>query len=293
MLKLKLEALILTIEQIPTLPDASVEIMALIDDDNTSIDTISQFVERDQSLALQLLKYANSPFFGTIRTVSSIKHAIVVVGLNEVKSLLLAFTVQQFFATSDKDEENRKKFWKHSLVCSHIANYLARAFQYKSDNTIFISALIHDIGKIVVDQYLHDEFIAIVDHVETNNTTFNEAEKDILGLTHYQLGAKLLEQWNFPQQVISQVYHHHAPWLDKNYRQGSTIIYLANILTKMAGSSCLAGEKQLTIEQFTKSKAMRLIKGNGFDLDANKMALFLKNIKGLLDNEEHAGALSV
>ncbi len=286
MLKLKLEALILTIEQIPTLPDTSAEILALIDDDNTSIETISQFVEQDQALALQILKYANSPFFGTIRKVSSVKHAIVVIGLGEVKSMLLAFTIQQFFATSSKDEKNRKKFWKHSLVCSHVANYLARSFQYKKDSTIFISALIHDLGKIIVDQYLHDDFIAVVDQIETNHTTFNEAEKAVLGLTHFQIGAKLLQQWNFPPQVISQVYHHHAPWLDKNYRQGSTIIYLANILTKMAGYPCLDTEKELSLEQFIKSKAMRLIRESGLQLNDETMKQFLKNIKELL-GENH------
>lgn len=282
MLQLKLEALILTIEQIPTLPDTSAEILAIIDDDNTRIDTITQFIERDQALALQILKYANSPFFGTISTVSSVKHAVVVIGLGEVKSLLLAFTIQNFFSTSGKDEKNRKKFWKHSLICSHIANYLARSFQYKSDSTIFISALIHDIGKIVVDQYLHDEFAVVVDHVESNHSTFIEAEKEILGLTHYQIGAKLLQQWNFPHQVISQVYHHHAPWLDKNYRQGSTIIYLADILTKMTGYSCLAAEKELAIDQFARSKAMRLIREGGIDLDAEKLGGFLNNITELL-----------
>jgi putative nucleotidyltransferase with HDIG domain len=282
MLELKLEALILTIEQIPTLPDISTEILALLDDDDTRIDTITQFVERDQALALQILKYANSPFFGTISAVSSVKHAIVVIGLGEVKSLLLAFTIQQFFSTSGKDAKNRKKFWKHSLICSHIANYLARFFQYKSDSTIFISALIHDIGKIVVDQYLHEEFSMVVDHVETNHTTFNEAEKKILGLTHFQIGAKLLRQWNFPPQVISQVYHHHAPWLDKNYSQGSTIIYLANILTKMVGYPCLQAEKELSLAQFTKSKAMRLIKESGFELDETKMEQLLKIMTELL-----------
>lgn len=285
MLELKLEALILTIEQIPTLPDTSTEIMALIDDETASIDTITQFIERDQALALQILKYANSPFYGAIRTVSSVKKAIVVIGLNEVKSLLLAFTIQKFFETSGKDQENRKKFWKHSLVCSHIANYLARSFQLSSDNTLFISALIHDIGKIVADQYLHAEFQAIVDHVEQNNSTFNDAEREILGLTHYQIGAKLLEQWSFPEQVIAQVYYHHAPWLDKIYLKGSTIIYLANILTKMSGFPCLDGEKKLDADQFIKSKAMKLINESGFSIDGDAIKQLLENIKDILADD--------
>ncbi|MEN8257290.1 MAG: HDOD domain-containing protein [Thermodesulfobacteriota bacterium] len=286
MLELKLEALILTIEQIPTLPDTSTEIMALIDDESTSIDTITQFVERDQALALQVLKYANSPFYGAIRTVGSIKNAIVVIGLGEVKSLLLAFTIQKFFATSGKDKENRKKFWKHSVISSHIANYLARSFQLKADSTIFISALIHDIGKIVVDQYLHDEFAAIVEYVEKNHSTFNDAEREILGLTHYQIGAKLLKQWSFPEQVIAQVYYHHAPWLDKNFHKGSTIIYLANILAKMAGFSCLGEEKKIEVDQFVKSKAMQLIMGSGLNIDGDTIKQLLESIKKLLAEDQ-------
>lgn len=283
MLQLKLEALILTIEQIPTLPDTAAEIMAIIDDEDASIDIITQFIERDQALALQILKYANSPFFGTVSRVSSVKHAIVIIGLGEVKSLLLALTIQQFFSTSGKDAENRRKFWKHSLICSHVANYLARYFQLRSDSTIFISALIHDIGKIVVDQYLHEEFTSVIDHIETNHTTFNEAEKAILGLTHYQIGAKILKQWSFPDQVISQVYHHHAPWLDTKHRQGATIVYLANILTKMAGFPCLPTEKNLGLDLFTNSKAMRLVREGGFDLDDKTLAHLLGHIVQLLD----------
>lgn len=286
MLKLKLEALILTIEQLPTLSDISTETMALIEADDTSFDEMSRFIERDQALALQVLKYANSPFAGTVSAVSSIKHAVVLMGLNEVKTLLLALTLQQFFASSSRDEENRRHFWKHSLICSHVANYLARSFQLRADSTVFISALIHDIGKIVVDQYLHEEFIHIVEHIEKNHTTFNEAEKAILGLTHYQIGAKLLRQWSFPEQIISQVYHHHAPWLDQRYRQGATILYLANILTKMAGFSCLAAEKKLELAQFSTSKAMRFIRESGFPLDKELLGRLLTDISHLLQEAD-------
>lgn len=286
MLTLKLEALILTIEQIPTLPETATEILALINDDHCSIDTVTKFVERDQALSSQILKYANSPFLGTIHTVSSVKHAIVIIGLDEVKSLLLAFAIHNFFTTTSKDEKNRKRFWKHSLICSHIANYLARYFQCKCDSAIFISALIHDLGKIIVDQYLHDDFISIVDHIETNTTTFNEAEKALLGLTHYQIGAKLLDQWNLPPQIISQVYYHHSPWLDDEYQQGSTIIYLANIFTKMAGFPCLDGEKKLEISQFVKSKGMGLVRESGFELDEETMVHLLSNIQELLNSNQ-------
>ncbi|PLX46828.1 MAG: hypothetical protein C0613_15555 [Desulfobulbaceae bacterium] len=286
MLKLKLEALILTIEQLPTLSDISTETLALIEADDTSIDEMSRFIERDQALALQVLKYANSPFAGTTSAVSSIKHAVVIMGLNEVKTLLLALTLQHFFASSGRDKENRRHFWKHSLICSHVANYLARSFQLRADSTVFISALIHDIGKIVVDQYLHDEFIKVVEYIEKNHTTFNEAEKAILGLTHYQIGAKLLRQWSFPEQIISQVYHHHAPWLDQRYRQGATILYLANILTKMAGFSCLAGEKKLELAQFSTSKAMRFIRESGFPLNKELLARLLTDISHLLQDAD-------
>ena len=282
----KIDSIIAAIEQIPTLPQASTDIMAAIDGEDVNIDRITELIEQDASLAVQVLKFANSPFCGTIHTVSSIKHAIVVMGLGEIKSLLMVFAVQKFFDSSAVDNENRQRFWTHSLVCSHVANYLARYFQRQADDTIFISALIHDLGKIVLDQYLHKEFLEIIDYITMEGVGFKESEKVVLGLTHCQIAAKLLKQWCFPQKVVMQVFYHHAPWHEPEFAENSALIYLANILTKMAGYPCLEEEEKLSVADFASSEGLARLNEMGFDLDGDTVQKLLDDVLALLEDDE-------
>ncbi len=289
--KCSIDEIVATIEKIPTLPEMSGEVLAAINEEDVRIEKVTRLVESGPALAAQILKVANSPFSGTISTVSSVSHAIVILGLGEVKSLLLVFAVQKFFSNSEGDQFYRKRLWKHSIISGHIARFLARHFQCDSDDTLFLSALIHDVGKIVVDQYFHDEFRRIIDYVETNHTTFNKAEKEILGATHYQISAKLLQQWSFPRQVIMQVFHHHAPWQEQNFLTGSMITYLANIFTKLVGYPCLPQEKIIDIDQFASSKAVHIINKNGFELDRDIIDKLLVQIQEILVLEGNSDSL--
>lgn len=280
-----LQKLIERIEQIPTLPIVSQKIFLLLSDENVSLSKVASLIERDQALAVKILKVANSAFYGTLSKVSNIDHALVILGLEEVKSILLAFSIYNFFSQSHDGFFDRTRFWKHSVVCSQIAKYLARHFNVVRDDTIFLAGLIHDMGKVVFDQYFHDDFLKIIDFVSTNNESFSKGEKQVLGITHYQVAAKLLQQWKFPEKVIMQVFYHHAPWHDKNYLTSSIVIYLANIFTKLAGYTCLEYEKIIQIDELASSKAMRFIVQSGFDLDGPIMEKLLQQIQEFLAEE--------
>lgn len=238
----RLERYVQKIEQIPTLPIVSKQIMALMSDEDVSIKKVAALIERDQAMAVKILKIANSSFYGTLTKVSTIDHALVVLGLAEVKAILLAFSIHNFFYSNDNGYE-RSRFWTHAIVCSQVARYLARHFRMGTDETLFLSGLIHDMGKVVFDHYFHEDFARVVEHVNQHNGTFSAAEKEIMGITHYQVAAKLLQQWRFPEKVVTQVFYHHAPWYDKNHAAGSIIVYLANLLTKLAGHPCLLTEQ--------------------------------------------------
>ncbi|MBW1730727.1 MAG: HDOD domain-containing protein [Deltaproteobacteria bacterium] len=280
-----LEKLVKRIEEIPTLPIVSEKVFLLSSDENVSLPKIASLIEKDQALAIKILKVANSAFYGTLSKVSTIDHALVILGIEEVKSILLAFSIHNFFAEHRDGHFDRTRFWKHSVVCSQIAKYLARYFNIMQDDTLFLSGLIHDMGKVVFDQYFHDDFLKVIDYISTKNGNFSRAEKDILGITHYQVAAKLLQQWNFPEKVTMEVFYHHAPWHDRNYLTGSIIIYLANIFTKLAGFPCLESEKKITIAEFAESKAMGFIVKSGFDLDKPTMEKLLHQIREFLAEE--------
>jgi HD-like signal output (HDOD) protein len=139
--------------------------------------------------------------------------------------------------------------------------------------------IIHDIGKVVLDQYFHEELLQIIEYLSLTHTTFSKAEKEILGTTHYQIAAKLLKQWRFPEQVIMQILYHHAPWHDKNYGTNTIIIYLANVLTKLAGHPCHPEEKQIDLHEFANSSEVDFIIKSGFDLDYETTKKLISDIQ--------------
>jgi HD-like signal output (HDOD) protein len=281
----KLEKIISKIEELPTLPIVSQKILALMADENASYRDIVKLVENDQSLALKIMKIANSAFFGSLTKISSLEHAMVKLGMNEVRSVVLAVSVYDFFSHPETGTFDRKRFWKHGIICSQAAKYLGTYFRIGNDDTMFISGLVHDMGKAVLDEYFHDEFLSILNYLELKKCTFSEAEKSVLGTTHYQIAAKLLTQWKFPKKIIMQVLYHHAPWADKNYETGSIMVYLANITTKLAGYSCHKDEGEINLEAFSKSPEVGYINKNGFELDYDTLEKFVNHIKEFVVEE--------
>ncbi len=282
----KVDRIVQTIEQIPTLPIISEHIQTLLKDDDVSVKQLEEIIEKDPPLAAKLLKLVNSSFYGLLNKISSIEHALVILGFKEVRNVVLGFSIQRHF-TPSTGAFDPKRFWKHSIICSQVAKYLGKHFNAMDDGTFFLSGLIHDIGKLVIEQYFQDEFGEIIDYIEKNNATFSQAEKEILGVTHYQIGAKLLQQWHFPKKVTMQIFYHHAPWHDKNYSTGSIIVYLSNILTKMTGYACLESEQKMGPEDILNTSVHDFIIKNGFELEKESFEALLTGIHEFIAAEQN------
>ena len=242
-------------------------------------------IEKDQALATKVLKIANSSFYGFLSRISSLEHALALLGDNEVKAIVLGASVYNFFSNGKESVIDRGRFWKHAIICSQVAKYLSTHFEVRNNDALFLSGLIHDMGKVVLDQYLHEEFVQIVDYITSEHTSFSKAEKKIIGTTHYQIGAKILKQWKFPNHVIMQVFYHHAPWYDKNDPVQSIIIYLANIFTKASGYTCHPEAQRLDLKKIAESPEMAFVVKSGFDLDYDSMKKLITNIQEYILNE--------
>ena len=244
----------------------STQILRLFRDENINLRQVEELVEKDPPLAAKILKIVNSSFYGLLNKISTIEHAIIILGLNEIRSVAIGFAIQSHFKSHSNSFEPAR-FWKHSIICSQIAKYLAKYFNVVDDGTYFLSGLIHDIGKLVIDQYFQEDFKTIIQYIAKNQCTFSKAEKEILGVTHYQIAAKLLRQWNFPEKVIMQVFYHHAPWHDKNFTTESAILYLSNILTKINGFTCSSEEKPISSTDVMKPSILEFLNKTGLDID--------------------------
>jgi len=280
-----LERVIRTIEQIPTLPIISQITMEIAEDESAPMEALAEVVENDQALASKILKIVNSASYGLVGKVSSIGPALVILGTKEVKSIVLGVSVYKFFSSHGTDVLDPKQFWRHSIICGQAAKLLGTRFDRSKDDTLFVAGLVHDIGKIVLEQYFHEEFIQIIDCVSSNNATFGKTEKNILGTTHYQIGAKLLQQWNFPKKIIMEVLYHHAPWSDQNYSTSSIMIYLANIFSKLAGYPFHSLEKKMEPHEFAKSPELEFAVKSGVDLDYESIVNLTSHIEEIACKE--------
>ena len=277
----KMDRLLQGIEKIPTIPVIGKKVMAVAGDEDAAFKDLVNIIEKDQALASTVLRIANSAFYGFLSKVTSLNHALVILGVDEVRSIALGFSVHNFFSGRNDNGFDRKQFWTHGVICSQVASLLGKRLHIENDGSFFLTGLIHDIGKMVLDQYFHEDFLKIIDHVSTGKTTFTKAEKEIIGTTHAAIAALLLKQWRFPDDIVCQIASHHRPWGEKSNGTGTSILFLADVLTKLAGYPSHPDEKEIDLAEFVNSSEFDFVKRKGFGLNYEKMRDLVTEIQEL------------
>jgi len=201
---------------LPTLPQVATKLMGMINNPLTSASDVAFVVGQDLSLSAKVLRLANSAFYGIPRSITSIHNAVVILGLKVINTMVLSLTVFDMFP-DERDNAplfNRKAFWLHSLGCGLIAKYLATKIKKVilfDPEEAFCAGLLHDIGKVVMEQYLHEDFHKALIYATNNNVSMYEAEKKKLGYTHTDIAEYLTETWNLPTEIRLSLIYHHTP----------------------------------------------------------------------------------
>lgn len=280
-----MDRLVQKIETIPTIPVVGRKVVELAGDEEAVFKDLVQIIEKDQALAAKVLRVANSAFYGFLSKVNSLEHALVILGVDEVRSIALGISVYNLFSQSENGAFDRTQFWTHAIICSQVARLLGERLNIRNHSSFFLTGLIHDIGKVVLDQYFHEEFLRIVEYVSLGKTSFSKAEREILGTTHCAIAGQLLRQWRFPDEVVTQILYHHRPWHDKDSGIGSSIIYLANVLTKLAGYPCHSEERQIDLHEFANSSEFDFVRRNGCGLHYEETKKLISVIQELVVTE--------
>ncbi|GAB4336388.1 MAG: HDOD domain-containing protein [Candidatus Abyssubacteria bacterium] len=201
------------IQNLPTIPKVGMKILELASDPEVSMSELSAAIHQDPSLAARVLKIANSPFYGMVRQVDSLQLALVVLGLNEVRTVALGISLFNILkGMTGHVTYDRKKFWYHSASCGIVARLLARKLEIRNEGTDFIAGLLHDMGKIIIDEYFGPEFVLIFNKATTHKTTMLQAEREFLGVSHQEIGSWLAEKWRLPVTLCDTIlYHHNLP----------------------------------------------------------------------------------
>ena len=229
----RLEKILNNIKDIPTLPQVFVKLTELVNDPRSSAKDLGRVVSIDQSQTARLLKLVNSSFYGFPRKVASVTEAIALIGFNAVKNLCLSISIFDLFADSNGASGfNREKFWQHSIGCAVGGKVLAKYIGYPEKEELFIAGLLHDIGKLLLDQFFHDIFQQITTLVRERDMLMLEAEREVLGLTHAQVGQMLAERWKLPFKLVDPIAYHHQPRKSRRFVKEIAVVHLADILCR-------------------------------------------------------------
>lgn len=232
----KAKQVISNIRNLPTPPIVFHQIQKVIKDPKVNATQVASILSEDPAMSVKVLKLTNSAFYGLSREIDSVKQAVVIVGMEAIKNLVLSASVLDMFKGQNNDEEFQERFWRHSLavaVCSRILAKQLRAKGTADPDAAFSCGLLHDIGKIIIQCYLPEEHKQVVKALSTNKTLMTfEIEEQVLGYNHTQIGALLSAQWKLPHTLGDAITYHHHPQLSESQEIMPYIIHIANHLAK-------------------------------------------------------------
>jgi putative nucleotidyltransferase with HDIG domain len=219
------------IKDIPTLPTIVFELNQHLQHPETSIAKVSEIIEKDQAMALKILKLVNSAFYGFKSRVSNIRNAVVLLGFNAVRNAIVSVSVINSLPKSLLFQDfEMNEFWKHSLAVAVTSKNIAQRAGLESPDNYFVGGLLHDVGKVILAQYFQDLFVKVWSRMQRECVSFYQAELSELPVDHARIGAHLAERWTLPQGLVDGLRWHHEFQPDIANSDFIMIIYLANIL---------------------------------------------------------------
>jgi len=231
----RMDKIISDVKSFPSMSNMPVKILKLIDDPQSSAAKIEELLRYDPGITANILKLTNSAYFGLSSRVGSVRQAIVLLGWRHLGKLVVASCVN---AILDKPVPGYDlpagELWRHSIAVSVAAELLAKELGISANDEIFTAALLHDLGKLVLANYVREDLQAI-ETAAGEGIPFHAAERRVLGTDHAEIGARLLKSWSFPLSLVKAVRWHHDPDAAKEPRAITDLVHVANMLCLMIG----------------------------------------------------------
>ena len=208
----QLNSIIMTTRDLPAMPQVASKVLELSADPNTSAQQLQQIISDDQAMTGRILKIANSAMYSCSRKVKTLTEAIVMLGFDSIRSLVVTSAARNLYNTRNASTGLKERLlWEHSIGVAFACRLLVLERIPALAEEAFLAGLMHDIGKLVLNLRVPEQFDEIVQLVYNDNLPFNSTEKEILGYDHAEVGAKLINKWNLSPMLEDTIFHHHNP----------------------------------------------------------------------------------
>ncbi len=217
------------VKNLPTLPGIVSKLSRMAEDPDTTTEQMGKLISKDHILSAKLLKLVNSAFYGFPQKSSSLSSAIILLGFNVIKSLIISASIFELMESSDLE------LWEHSLGTAVVANVMAKRLGISDPEEVSTAGLIHDIGKVAIKMELPDEYDKIVNLVEMKQISVREAELMVLGLDHAEVGGWLAKSWFLPKKLVEPIAHHHGPKKAEEETLACAILHFSDVVIRGLG----------------------------------------------------------
>jgi len=235
--KIKFRDLMRRIDRLKPLPEIARRIISRIEYSGSSLSDLEKYILKDQAITANILKVCNSAYYGLQHKISSINRAVVLIGAETLRNIVLAASLYNLYKERiDGYSLEKGAMLKHSVCCGMVAELIANEKKFKDCDVVFTAGLLHDIGKMILDEYAFEKFNLIMDRVVNDNMPFLDAEDTILGYNHAQVGGLAAREWNLPEVLIEAISFHHQPEKAKGNPQVVSIVHIADVISSMAGA---------------------------------------------------------
>lgn len=215
--------------RLPSLPAVALDVIDLVQQENVNIREIAETIQNDPALSSRILKTVNSSFYGQRHAVSTISHALVVLGLNSVKTLALGFSLVPNLSREGGDGFDHLAFWRRSLYTAAAARQLAQTLANPQHEEIFLGGLMQDLGMMMLTQVLGQEYGELIAQTQGDHRLLSELEYEKYGTDHAQLGADLAEHWHLPPELVLPIRYHERPdQAPEEIQQMAKCVYVGN-----------------------------------------------------------------
>jgi len=206
-----MDEILILVKAVPPFPKVAQRVLAMLDDPSVKAAQLAEVIQYDAAITANILKICNAAIFGLPRKVSSLEEALVVIGTQELKDILVTSSSAKFYKgkVGAGYELEQGDLWRHSVAVAIVAKHLSSFVKGTKAAEGFTAGLLHDIGKRFLSSFVADDFSNIISKVDEQQCSFVEAEKELLGTTHAELGGFILENWEFDKEMVSAVRKHH------------------------------------------------------------------------------------
>jgi putative nucleotidyltransferase with HDIG domain len=217
------------LSNLPTLPGVVKILTAMVESESVSAADIGGVISRDQVLSAKILRLVNSPIYGFPGRISSVTHALVLLGFNVVKGLVLGTAVFETMAGETKG------LWEHSLGTAVVSRRIAKTLGMRESEEVMVAGLLHDLGKVVLSFIAPEAYREAIARAEEQNCHVAETELAVFGLDHARVAARVAERWHLPARLAAALTYHHNPARAKQYHETVAVVHLADILARGMG----------------------------------------------------------